>query len=193
MRTVLVIALVLGLATPFAAAQDAGIAPPPAAALDDECDAGCQQARENFARAAAEHAARPDCMVGPAGDPCRASAPPVITPTLVEQLGELHAKYNALKANKDKSARMLLIAALLAAGLKLLLSGVNLLAGKKPKRWLSLVALGLAVPIALLSHYAGGNSWFDSLVYAGAGPGAIVVHELLKLLRPAKKPEAAAA
>jgi hypothetical protein len=154
MRTVLVIAVVIGLATPFAAAHDAGIPPPPAAALASE-----------------------------------PSPPMVTTPTLFEQLGELHAKYEALKANKDKSARMLLIAALLAAGLKLLLSGVSLLAGKKPKRWLSLVALGLAVPIALLSHYAAGNSWFDSLVYAGAGPGAIVVHELLKLFakREAKK------
>lgn len=110
-----------------------------------------------------------------------------VPPTLVEQLKELQAKYTALKGNTDKSAKMLLIAGLLAAALKLLLSGVNLLAGKKPAKWLAWIALFLAVPIALLSYYAAGNSLFDSLVYAGAGPGAIVVHELLKRLAPKKK------
>lgn len=117
---------------------------------------------------------------------------PVLTDTpsqpMIDQLRDLHARYKALKANSDKSAKMLLWAALIAAGLKLLLSGVNLLAGRKPTKWLAWIAMGLAVPIALLSHFAGGHSWFDSLVYAGAGPGAIVVHELMKLF--AKKPKA---
>lgn len=120
---------------------------------------------------------------GSAVSPAPAPASP---PTIVDQLKDLQARYMALKANSDKSAKLLLYAALLAAGLKLLLSGVNLLAGRKPTKWLAWIALGLAVPIALLSYYAAGNSLFESLVYAGSGPGAIVVHELLKLF--AKKP-----
>lgn len=112
-------------------------------------------------------------------------------PSMLSQLKELQQRYEALKGNTDKSAKMLLWAALLAAGLKLLLSGVNLAAGKKPAKWLAWIALVLAVPIALLSYFAAGNSLFDSLVYAGAGPGAIVLHELLKVF--AKKPAEATA
>lgn len=123
------------------------------------------------------------------------AAPPIVVvtdqPTMLSQLRDLQARYQALKANGDKSAKMLLWAALIAAGLKLLLSGVNLLAGKKPTKWLAWIAMVLAVPIALLSYFAAGNSLFDSLVYAGAGPGAIVLHELLKVF--VKKPVETAA
>jgi len=38
------------------------------------------------------------------------------------------------------------------------------------------------VPIALLAHYAGGNGLLASIVVAGGGPGAILAHELLKLV-----------
>lgn len=113
-------------------------------------------------------------------------APPAQTETLLSQLGELKARYEALKSNSDKSAKMLLWAALIAAGLKILLSLANLAAGKKPSKWLAWIALVLAVPIALLSYFAAGNSLFDSLVYAGAGPGAIVLHELLKVFAKPK-------
>lgn len=130
-------------------------------------------------------------LVSPSMEPSLTAAPapsaaPVTPPTIVDELKELQARYQALKGNQDKSAKMLLIAGLLAAGLKLLLSAVNLLAGKKPTKWLAWIALFLALPIALLSHYAGGHSVFDSLVYAGAGPGAIVIHELLKLFAKPK-------
>lgn len=137
----------------------------------------------SFSIAAADDGSGSAVSPAPAAD----QAPPSLT----QQLADLQAHYKALKANKDASAKMLLWAALLAAGLKLLLSGVNLLAGRKPTKWLAWIALGLAVPIALLSYYAAGNSLFESLVYAGSGPGAIVVHELLKLF--AKKPAEATA
>jgi hypothetical protein len=54
------------------------------------------------------------------------------------------------------------------------------------KSWMPLVAMGLAVPIGLLSHFVAGHSWFDSVLVAGAGPGAVFVHELIK--RFTKKP-----
>lgn len=107
---------------------------------------------------------------------------PVVTETPLDQLRDLQAKYVALKASKDKSVRLLLIAGAIATGLKLLLSGASLLLGGK-KKWLAWIAFGLAVPIALLSHFAAGNSWFDSFVFAGAGPGAVFVHELVQAFR----------
>ncbi len=113
---------------------------------------------------------------------------PVVSP--LQQLKDLQAAYEALKSNKDKSARMLLWAAAIAAALKLLLSGINLLAGKKPKQWLALIALGLGVPIYLLSHFVAGHGWFDSILVAGAGPGAVFVHELIKFFTTKKPAEA---
>lgn len=168
MRTILLCILcialgIVGLTMSTAAADDAG------APVLSSADAGST-----------------DAGSGSASEPAPAVAEPAAPPTLVDQLKELHSKYEALKSNKDKSAKMLLWAALIAGALKLVLSVVNLAAGKKPKRWLAWIALGLAVPIALLSYYAAGNSLFDSLVYAGAGPGAIVLHELLKVFT--KKP-----
>jgi hypothetical protein len=117
--------------------------------------------------------------------PAFAAAPttaPATEPSVLDDLAKLRAAYEALRASTDKSAKMLLWAGLLAAGLKLLLDLINLAAKRKPQKWLAWVALGLAVPIALLSHYALGHSVFDSLVYAGAGPGAIVVNEIIKRL-----------
>lgn len=64
----------LGLSLSAAAADDAGV-------VEDGCDAACQQARTSLARAAAETAARPDCMPGPVGDPCRSSPAPKTSPT----------------------------------------------------------------------------------------------------------------
>lgn len=101
--------------------------------------------------------------------------------TPLDDLADVKAKYDALRAaQKNKSATMLLWAAMLAAALKLLLSLFTKYVLKESKSWMKWVALGAAVPIALLSHFALGNSLFDSLVFAGAGPGAIIVHELLK-------------
>lgn len=190
MRTVYLAILVIVLGLAGLTLSTAAAQPADAGADESLCDVPCKQARANLAAAAAEQAARPDCMPGPSGDGCRSTPAPVAPPTLVDQLKELHAKYEALKSNNDKSAKMLLLAALIAAILKLALTGVNLLAGKKPTKWLAWIAMGLAVPIALLSYFAAGNSLFDSLVYAGAGPGAIVLHELLKVFAKPKAVEA---
>jgi hypothetical protein len=117
------------------------------------------------------------------------AAPAVSEPTspLVE-LQALKTAYEKLKANQDPSLKPLLWAGLLAVGLKTILSVLNAI-WKKPKKWLAWTALIAAVPIALLAHYAGGNGLLASIVVAGGGPGAILVHELLKLVTE-KKAEA---
>ncbi len=109
-----------------------------------------------------------------------ASAPaPAASP--LDELSTLKAKYDALReAQKGKSPTLLLWAGLIAAALKLALSLFSRYVARETKSWTKWVALGAAVPIALLSYYAGGTSLFDALVLAGAGPGAIIVHELLK-------------
>lgn len=109
--------------------------------------------------------------------------PPIDTMAgLKARYDELRASYNALK-DSDGSPRKLALAALMALVLKFLLDAANRVAEDRWKKQLAWAALGLAVPIALLSKYAGGVGWFDALVYAGAGPGAIVVHELLARFR----------
>ena len=127
-------------------------------------------------------------------NPVKTIAPPPAAPTTdagsavptpaaspLDELGDLKAKYDALRAaQKDKSPTLLLWAAMIATGLKLLLSLFSKYVAKETKSWTKWVALGAAVPIALLSYFAGGASLFDSLMLAGAGPGAIIVHELLK-------------
>lgn len=107
--------------------------------------------------------------------------------TMMDELANLKEQYAKVRGEADKDAKMLLWAGLIAGILKLLLSIVTRVSASKKTKWLGWVAMGLSVPIALFSHYALGNSVFDSLVYAGAGPGAIVIHELLKVVLPEKK------
>jgi hypothetical protein len=129
-------------------------------------------------------------VVVDAGVPVAAPAPDAgsgsaATPAPVEdplaQLADVKAKYDLLReAMRSKSPTLLLWAGMLAAAMKLLLSLFTRYVLKESKSWTKWIALGAAVPIALLAHYAGGFSLFDSLVFAGAGPGAIVIHELMK-------------
>lgn len=115
-----------------------------------------------------------------------ASVTPIGAP--LDELAALKAKYDALRAAKDSGSKDLLwfaYAALVAAALRLLLAAINTYRGDKPKAWAKWTALGLAVPIALLTYYAAGAGLWAAVVMAGAGPGAIVVNELLKRKAPA--------
>jgi hypothetical protein len=117
----------------------------------------------------------------------RALAEPTSDP--LAELEALKAAYQALKANADPSLKPLLWAGLIAVVLRTLLTLANAI-WTKPKKWLAWTALIAAVPIALLSHYAGGHGWMAAIVVAGGGPGAILFNEVLKLF--AKKTEVAA-
>ncbi len=127
----------------------------------------------------------PDAPVG---------VPPVTIaePTdLVQAYRDLKARYNALKGTEG-TERKFGIAAFLAIILKYLLDFIKLAHRVHSKPWFSKampwIAMGLSVPIALLSRYALGSGWFDALLYAGAGPGAIIVNELLKSFKSDNKP-----
>jgi len=106
----------------------------------------------------------------------------------LDELAALKAKYDTLKAAKDSGSKDLLwfaYAALAAGVLRVLLAAINAYRGDKPKTWAKWTALGLAVPIALLTYYGAGAGLWASLVMAGSGPGAIIVNELLKRKAPA--------
>lgn len=121
----------------------------------------------------------------PAAAPAPAVAP---APSLTDELAELKTKYEQLKAARsgtDGDLTLLAWAAMIAAALKVLLSAFNRWVFSETKSWTKWIALGAAVPIALLSHYALGHTLFESLIVAGAGPGAIIVHELLQRKKPA--------
>lgn len=109
------------------------------------------------------------------------TAPAATTADPLTELQALKAAYEALKANQDPSLRPLLWAGLLAVGLKAGLSVLNAI-WKKPKKWLAWTAIISAVPIAALAHYAAGHGWMAALIVAGGGPGAVLFHEIVKLV-----------
>lgn len=120
--------------------------------------------------------------------PPLATVPPIASP--LDELAALKAKYDALKAAKSGGGSKDLIwfayALLGAAVLRVLLAAINAYRGDKPKKWAKWTALALAVPIALLTYYGMGTGWWQAIVMAGAGPGAIVANEAIKSFQ--KKP-----
>jgi hypothetical protein len=128
------------------------------------------------------YSARADApMPGPAVAAQAGSDAPIASP--LDELAALKAKYEALKAAKSSGSKDLLwfaYAGLAAAVIRMVLAMINARRGDKPKSWAKWAALGLAVPLALLTHYAAGEGLWAAIVMAGAGPGAIVVNELIK-------------
>lgn len=90
---------------------------------------------------------------------------------------------DAIKAFKDADAteKTLLFAAMMAALLNLLLTGIKRVMklttkGRKVLPW---VALGAGLLIAIFERFVLGGSWMEAIIYGGAGPGAIIVEELM--------------
>ncbi len=140
-------------------------------------------------------AGAPDAGSAVAADPANGVVTPAVQPAPAldtvdgakQAYTDIKSKYEALKkSGGDGSPKKLAFAAFLAIVLKYLLDAVNVVSRRGLKKQLAWVALGLAVPIALLSKYAGGTGWFEALVYAGSGPGAVVVHELIARFKKSK-------
>lgn len=89
-------------------------------------------------------------------------------------------------AAKEGVTRAMAIAMAIAALLKLLLSFVKLFASAtavfKNKNTPRLIALGVGAAAFLASTIGAGVPWWEALIIAGGGPGAVLLHEMLKLV-----------
>ncbi len=126
-------------------------------------------------------------------------------PELCAQIIELQGKLEVQKAVSDKKdvekskvqleeekkdaenvARMLALAAVMAILLKSLVSALQAWKGffttDKQKAWLKVITLVIGFVAFLLSNIGFGIPWWQSVILAGGGPGAILVHELMKLI-----------
>jgi hypothetical protein len=175
-RKTLLVAAVLGIigsATLVAAQEDA--APAPVTAVT--ADAGAVASETPAAGTTTETPTEPE--VGSNED-------------LLNKLKEAKQAYDELRDEQGQVSKKYLIAALIAALANLLLSVIKRvmkLTGKA-KRVLPWAAMGLGLIVGVLSHYAGGTSWMDAILYGGAAPGAIIIQELL---RPIKSKDSAKA
>jgi cation transport ATPase len=96
------------------------------------------------------------------------------------------AKLEAEKKDAENVARMIAFAAILAILLKSLVSALQSWKGffttDKQKAWLKIITLVVGFAAFLLSNIGFGIPWWQSIILAGGGPGAIMVHELMKLI-----------
>jgi uncharacterized Rmd1/YagE family protein len=96
------------------------------------------------------------------------------------------AKLEAEKKDAENVARMIAFAAVLAILLKALVSALQSWKGffttDKQKAWLKIITLVVGFIAFLASNIGFGIPWWQSIILAGGGPGAIMVHELLKLI-----------
>lgn len=99
---------------------------------------------------------------------------------LLDQAKDTKEAYDKVKSASPEEKKFA-IAGLIAVALNLLLTGLKrgMKLTKAKKKWLPYVALGLGVVIAVVERYALSGTWFDAILYGGAGPGAVFVQELV--------------
>lgn len=86
----------------------------------------------------------------------------------------------------ENVARMIALAAILAIALKTLVSVLQSWKGffttDKQKAWLKIATLVVGFLAFLLTNIGFGIPWWQAIILAGGGPGAIMVHELTKMI-----------
>lgn len=104
---------------------------------------------------------------------------------LLETVGEVPGAIDGIKEAKgDKTAMFMAVCVLIGIILKILLSLLKLTGAAifKNKTFLKVAPLVIGLLIFLVSHFAAGTTWYDALILAAGGPGAILFHEVWKLL-----------
>lgn len=93
------------------------------------------------------------------------------------------------KDDQEKAERMAKLvagAAVMAVALRTLLlslqSWKSFFTTDKGKAWLKVITLCVGFVAFILTNIGFGIPWWQALVIAGGGPGAILVHELMKLI-----------
>lgn len=95
---------------------------------------------------------------------------------------------HAYKDDQDASAKMGLLLLLLSLVFKLIISTVKLVSEDFFSQWKGKTAIRigtmfLGLGVLVLSRVGGGMGWIDAAFLSLSGPGAIVVHELLKIFK----------
>lgn len=90
------------------------------------------------------------------------------------------------KKEEETTARNILIAGMIATGLRILYSVMKAWKGffttERQKAGFKIAALSVGVLAFVFTNLGLGMSWVNSLILAGGGPGAIMVHEFTKLI-----------
>jgi hypothetical protein len=88
------------------------------------------------------------------------------------------------EAKGDRTAMFIAISALLAAVFKVLLDLLKLTGAAifKNKTFLKVAPLVLGFIVFLCTAFAAGQEWYNALIMAFAGPGAIMITEISKLI-----------
>lgn len=103
---------------------------------------------------------------------------------IMENVGEFPGAIDAIKNTEDKTAKAMAICGLIAIILKIVLSVFKLIPAAifKNKTFLKVFPLGVGLAIFLVSAFAAGEPWYNALIMAAGGPGAILFHEVWKLV-----------
>lgn len=90
------------------------------------------------------------------------------------------------KVNQDRTMKLIAVAGVMAAVLKALLSALSgwkdYFKTDKGKAWVKVITLVIGFLAFILSNIGFGIPWWQALIVAGGGPGAILIHELSKLV-----------
>jgi len=103
---------------------------------------------------------------------------------IIENVGELPGAIEAIKQSEDKTVRAMAVCGLIAIILKIVLSVFKLIPAAifKNKIFLKIFPLGVGLAVFLLTSFAAGEEWYNALLMAAGGPGAILFHEIWKLV-----------
>lgn len=82
------------------------------------------------------------------------------------------------------------IAVILKLTLSILKSWQDFFISEPGKTWLRIITLGVGAVVFVVTLIGYGMPWWQAAVLAAGGPGAIVVHEISKLLPMMRKPGA---
>lgn len=96
------------------------------------------------------------------------------------------AKADDAKEKDERMAKLVAAAAVMAVVLRSLLlslqSWKEFFTTDKGKAWLKVITLGVGFVAFIMTNIGFGIPWWQALILGAGGPGAILVHELMKMI-----------
>ena len=94
-----------------------------------------------------------------------------------------------VEATRDATARHLAVSGAIALFLRQIMEALQRLGPVEQfKRWFPLVLAALGLGATFFTHYAMGSGWLDAAIVGIGGPSAVLVNEVVNMLRAAPKP-----